>query len=355
MPLHIKARTLFLIVFFAAGTVPAQQTSERRENSGILASRARGKIDDRHGTTAGVMSADDRLLVISAALGRQGSRSKPDCSHLVHEIYSQAGFPYFYSNSSDLYSGINEFHRVKTPQVADLIVWPGHMGIVVSPAQHSFYSSLRSGVGIDYYDSSYWRGRGEPRFYRYVKRTKTADVPSSPANTGSEEQTESSTVLEPAHTAIMDALAVESVRLDPGKIRDAFLKLSEDYGNSLRGQDLLNLRAPVVVFDQVKVEKMKVKGKKGSVEIRIDGPLSLSDGRIEQKKRRDRQRWTIEQRDRTTWQVRLPSAAIYLSRDDAVRLFAQQLAILTDGTHDESSCMQEKAELARALNVLLAE
>ena len=345
MTLHIKTRILFLIVLFAAGALHAQQT---------LASRARAELDDRHGTSLDLMSSGDRLLVISAALGRQGSRPKPDCSHLVHEIYSRAGFPYSYSNSSELYSGINEFHRVTTPQVADLIVWPGHMGIVVSPTQHSFYSSLRSGVGVDFYDSSYWRGRGKPRFYRYVKRTITADVPSS-LTTGSEEETESSTVIEPANIAIMDALAVESLRLDPEKIRDAFLQLSKDYGNTLRARDLLNQRVPVVVFDQVNVEKMKVKGKKGSVELRIDGPLSLSEGRINQKKRHDRQRWTIDQRDQTTWQVRLPSAAIYLSRDDAVRLFAQQLAILTGSTHDESSSVQQKAELARALNALLAE
>src|SRR5438876_3853060 len=157
----VKARTLLLIALFAAGNIPAQQTSERRENSGI---------------SAGLMSSDDRLLVISAAFGRQGSRSKVDCSHLVHEIFGRAGFPYSYANSSDLYSGINEFHRVTSPQVADLIVWPGHMGIIVSPTQHSFYSSLRSGVGVDFYDSSYWKGRGKPRFYRYVKRTLMAEL-----------------------------------------------------------------------------------------------------------------------------------------------------------------------------------
>src|SRR5437588_9645804 len=117
----VKARTLLLIALFAAGNIHAQKTSERRENSGILASRARDEVEDRHGPPAGLMSADDRLLVISAAFGRQGSRSKVDCSHLVHEIYSRAGFPYSYANSSDLYSGINEFHRVTTPQVADLI------------------------------------------------------------------------------------------------------------------------------------------------------------------------------------------------------------------------------------------
>src|SRR6266480_3339086 len=181
MHFPVKARTLLLIAMLAADVLHAQQTSDRRE-----------------------MSSDDRLLVISAALGRQGFHSKPDCSHLVHEIFSRAGFPYRYSSSSDLYSGINEFHRVTSPQVADLIVWPGHMGIIVSPTQHSFYSSLRSGVGVDFYDSSYWKGRGKPRFYRYVKQTTAAEPPSSSRNTRVEEETESS--IEPANVAITDTL-----------------------------------------------------------------------------------------------------------------------------------------------------
>jgi len=337
-----KGRTLFLIVLVAAGSVPAQQAS-----------------DDRRVTTSGLMSSDDRLLVISAALGRQGSRFKPDCSHLVHEIYSRAGFPYRYSSSSDLYSGINEFQRVTTPQAADLIVWPGHVGIIVSPTQHAFYSSLRSRVGVDFYDSSYWRGRGKPRFYRYVKRTLMADSSKwdhSVENIGTEEKAESSTLLEPANLSITDTLVVDSVRLSPEQIRNAFLKLSNDYGESLRAQDLSKLRVPLVVFDQVKVERLKVKGQKGTVDIRIDGPLTFSDGQLDQKKRHDRQRWTINNHDQNTWQLGLPNAVIYISRGDAARLFAQQLARITDGTPDDSpSLRREKAELARTLNVLLAE
>jgi len=353
-----KARTLLLILLFAAGAVHAQQTSESRENV-KPAYLARGEIDDRHGTTSGLMSSDDRLLVISAALGRQGSRFKPDCSHLVHEIYSRAGFPYRYSSSSDLYSGINEFQRVTTPQAADLIVWPGHVGIIVSPTQHAFYSSLRSRVGVDFYDSSYWRGRGKPRFYRYAKRTLTADSSKrdhSVENIGTEEKADSSTLLEPANLSITDTLVVDSAHLSPEQIRNAFLKLSNDYGESLRAQDLSKLRVPLVVFDQVKVERLKVKGQKGTVDIRIDGPLTFSDGQLDQKKRHDRQRWTINNHDQNTWQLGLPNAVIYISRGDAARLFAQQLARITDGTPDDSpSLRREKAELARTLNVLLAE
>src|SRR5438309_1254529 len=98
---------------------------------------------------------------------RQGGR-KPDCSHLVHEVYERAGFPYSYANSFELYAGTSSFVPVTKPQAGDLVVWRGHVGIVVDPRQHSFYSSVRSGVRTDSYDSRPWKARGKARFYRYL-------------------------------------------------------------------------------------------------------------------------------------------------------------------------------------------
>jgi hypothetical protein len=71
----------------------------------------------------------------------------------------------------DLYLGIQNFVRVKRPQPGDLIVWRGHVGIVVSPDDHSFYSSVRTGLRTEYYDIPAWRKRGPVRFYRYVDPT----------------------------------------------------------------------------------------------------------------------------------------------------------------------------------------
>ncbi len=116
------------------------------------------------------MSPDDGLSVIAAALDARVKASRqPDCSHLVHAIYLQAGFPYPYASSSDLYDGMDAFRRVTHPQPGDMVVWPGHVGIVINPAQRLFFSRLRSGPGVDAYDAQYWKQRGQVRFYRYVK------------------------------------------------------------------------------------------------------------------------------------------------------------------------------------------
>jgi cell wall-associated NlpC family hydrolase len=124
---------------------------------------------------ARTLTPDDGLAVIAAALDSHLRVSpEPDCSHLVHAIYNRAGFPYSYAPSSDLYVGTPAFRRVAHPQAGDLVVWQGHAGIVVNPAQHVFYSALRSGLGTDAYDAPYWKDRGHPRFYRYVKGSNAA-------------------------------------------------------------------------------------------------------------------------------------------------------------------------------------
>src|SRR5881398_1054491 len=80
----------------------------------------------------------------------------PDCSHLVHTLYQQAGYLYPYASSLDLYRGTGQFWRVPYAQPGDLIVWRGHVGIVVDPKEHSFFSSVTSGTRIQNYHSAYW-------------------------------------------------------------------------------------------------------------------------------------------------------------------------------------------------------
>jgi hypothetical protein len=117
-----------------------------------------------------LVSSDQGLAIIGAALeSRKPTDSNADCSNLVHAIYERAGFTYPYSNSSELFRGIKEFRRVLHPQPGDLVVWRGHVGIVISPVQHSFFSAMRSGRGVEFYDSPYWHARGRPRFFRYLK------------------------------------------------------------------------------------------------------------------------------------------------------------------------------------------
>jgi cell wall-associated NlpC family hydrolase len=116
------------------------------------------------------LSSRDRSSVIAVALrSKRTSDAGRDCSHLVHAIYERAGFPYAYADSDDLYEGVPGFRQVAHPQPADLVVWHGHVGIVIRPSGHKFLSLLSRGPTVDDYQNRYWKSRGQPRFYRYIK------------------------------------------------------------------------------------------------------------------------------------------------------------------------------------------
>ncbi len=171
--MRLKAKRVIaaLIVCGAPYLVSAQREVRESETSGAIqrVSDETGR-DGQTPVASRTLTSDDGLAVIAAALdARIHLARRPDCSHLVHAIYDLAGFPYSYAKSSDLYAGIDEFQRVTHPQPGDLAVWRGHVGIVVNPTEHVFFSALRSGLGIDTYDAPYWKERGQVRFYRYLK------------------------------------------------------------------------------------------------------------------------------------------------------------------------------------------
>jgi hypothetical protein len=139
------------VLVIGAVSVEAQTTLPAKENS----------------PNARLLSvAEGREIVRTAFQGDERELGARDCSHVVHAVYATAGFAYSYASSFEIYSRDDNFARVKYPRAGDVIAWPGHVGIVVDPAQHSFFSLLRTGLGEQDYESAYWRSRGRPRFYR---------------------------------------------------------------------------------------------------------------------------------------------------------------------------------------------
>ena len=326
------------------------------------------------------LTTDEGLAVLGAALeSRARLDSKSDCSHLVHAIYERAGFPYEYASSSELYTGTDVFRRVASPQPGDLVVWPGHVGIAVNPAQHSFFSALRSGLGVDSYNSAYWKERGKPRFLRYVTDT--------PAGLQAQSSSRASSLKENAnpesHSAIarnirlatveddetdrssprsgsMDSTATTPPRFQlvhsklpgPKDVSDALQEAYRETEEALRDQDVLSLPHPLLVFDEFSVERVHLQRDQGWADVRISGAVSISAGKPNSKKHAVRQHWPLVRQDHDAWQVTLPPEAICLPNDIVVRMVIHQLATLTEEAGGQTN-REEKVELSRVLNVLL--
>ena len=315
-----------------------------------------------------LLHADDGLAVLAAALDvRNRLSDKADCSHLVHDIYERAGFTYTYVPSWDLYAGIAEFHRVTHPQPGDLIVWPGHVGIVVSPSRHTFYSSLRSGLGVEPYDSDYWKQRGRPRFLRYVKEGAAMQASSAKAPTLKSTSLETKPSLAPSDMSDAEVppaipptpttvqfprvLIVESARPTPQEVSETVMNALSQTADSLRGKNIFSLPQTVVVISRIEVERVKIKGAAGWADLQVSESASLAGGQPDLKKHQQKQRWTLHRRNQQSWDLMPPEGTVYLNQDDAVRLLAQQLAAMT--AEDPSNDVRQKAQLAALLGSLL--
>jgi NlpC/P60 family len=343
-----------------------------------------------------LITRDEGLAIVDAISdphqSLRGKRSKPDCSHLVNAIYDLAGFPFPYAKSADLYRGQASFVRVSTPQPGDLIVWRGHVGLVLDSHQHLFYSSLRSGLETEDYTSAYWRRRGTPRFYRYraasdstiltarqiaprsdlqgnfrtqLVSQSTADEPR--ANVTSRDSLEplpgddNSPVQRLSESVEIDHAAASKFVIDignkkptPERVNEAISKTYQSISQGLNADSLLRSKSPVMIFTQLRVERLEFKGKHGWADVGIDTEATLTSGSLDKSVRHDQQRWELLHA-KSGWTISAPTQNVYVSRAFAVRIFAQQLAQLADQSTSGStaSADSQEGQLASLLNTLL--
>jgi hypothetical protein len=382
--MRIKTRGAWLSVLFCAVAGHSVFAQDRQESHNTSYRNTNSEKDSDLRQNSGAPRAlnfSEGLAILGAALdSRQRGKSSSDCSHLVQAIYERAGFPYSYVNSAELYMGIDEFRQVASPQPGDLAVWRGHVGIVVNPVQRSFFSLLRSGRGVEAYDSPYWKKRGRPRFFRYVKanswRTlatpvRTASLEPTSLGIGPGGQTATSfssteqqellnegalsekvSEVQPLVAAVIIPVQ-KSAKPSPDQVSAALVESFGDSEQSLRGRDLFKLSQSLTVFDQFEVETVRTKGNQGWAEVLINEVASLALGGTKVNRLANRQRWSLRRRDKRGWELTLPQDTVYLPQDVAVRMLAHNLANLADGNPDSSSTAEQKAQLARLLASLL--
>jgi hypothetical protein len=370
----IKTRGALLPILFCA-VLSAQDRPQARSSNNI-SDRVDGRatdtdqrsVDQRPSTTRS-LNLSEGLAILGAALeSRHRGKSGSDCSHLVQGIYERAGFPYSYVNSSELYAGIDQFRPVAISQPGDLVVWSGHVGIVVNPMQHSFFSLLRSGRGVETYDSPYWKRRGTPRFFRYVKATPSDALPASTWNAS---LTPVSSEIRSLGQAVANPLRVDaslpvqpmlvhvlvrvsnSAKPSPDQLSSALLKTFRDSEPALRNGDLFHLTKSLTVFDQFEIKKVQTSGNQGWAEVQIHEVITFAPIGVKTSRLWERQRWSLRRHDKNSWELTLPENVTYLSQEIAVRVLAHQLANLADSRSNSANVTDQKAELARVLSSLL--
>jgi hypothetical protein len=347
-------------------------------------------------STRRLLTMEEGRSIVTAAW-EQSARGMQDCSHLVHQIYLNAGFEYPYVSSFEIYAGNRSFARVRFPHAGDVIVWPGHVGIVVDPLKHSFYSLVSTGLEEQDYEAPYWKSRGRPRFYRFkvqnpgvLSATKTPVSPQISSNnkqrnvtTVMEERSseEASTSNRPSKTAseptaviygppapadlakgalefeIPSSIIIVAGSKPPTReeVAEGISELSDAAGNVLRSDDPFKVRLPVVIVEKFSVERVEIKRDHGWAQLQIDSKASIGGGTSQLKGRREKTRWELRHTE-LGWEAVTPSDRTYVSQDAAVRNLAAQLARLTERdsavAHQETVLRQE-SQLANLLSALL--
>jgi len=321
-----------------------------------------------------------RELVQYAMQSASRLRLQPDCSHLVHIIYSRAGLKYSYQPSRALYRGAAaDFERVRKPQAGDLIVWRGHVGIVVSPREKTFFSSVRSGIITETWTTREWLARGHPHFYRYrigrdsdlellasvaaravddgeidgsassdtqndgISRERSAEPAGEDADLeggNTQPQAEDAAADDVSAgrdlTVFSPALATIRQHGKPKKkqIQAAFLAAADANAQQLLEPQVTAGSSgqfqPLTVFTRVEVGKIKIRDEGGSVKLKLTETVSLEQGRVLPGKTVERELSIARrmQSGATVWVITDPAQRTYLPASQALSVFEHQAEVM---------------------------
>ena len=315
-------------------------------------------------------------------------RPKPDCSHLVHLLYARAGLIYPYEDSRVLYRGVDDFERVKTPQPGDLAVWLGHVGIVLSPEDKTFLSSVRSGIITESWTAPHWVRRGRPHFFRYRigpsanltllaaimddgpgirnKDIRAAGGPAVAARSEDRQTEDHQTQDRQAEDRRADArnadaenedagsgargggadstaddstatIAVIHQRKTPSKqqIVAAILESGNARAQELTAGRTLNLNHPISVFDRVEVTRIKMKHESGSITLKLHETMSQEDERVIAARIMERELSMVRRSD-GAWIISDPRRRTYVPQAQALGVFESQAEIFLRRTPNSS-------------------
>lgn len=169
----LKSATVAIIACFVLSSAGMAATVSVQIHTRKPATRKvnRRRVENTRRTHAQVRRVVSGTSTLRARLVRLSTAIRDvdmDCSHFTNYVYERIGLEYDYAPSAELYKGEGPFVRVQHAMAGDLIVWRGHVGIVVDPQEHTFVSKLNSGVKVASWDARYWKRRGIPRFLRFT-------------------------------------------------------------------------------------------------------------------------------------------------------------------------------------------
>ncbi len=317
-----------------------------------------------------ITKTEGRKILAAISTVDTNSESETDCSHFVHDVYEQAGFPYDYVSSRELYIGNTNFMRVHKPQAGDLVVWRGHVGVVIDPKEHSFFSSVRSGPDTQFYDSPYWRSHEKPlRSSPTLEAARDANhEPLPAASRGSENRppskqlkplpsSSSAPAAEPFGSGTLEVpreivLQAAGKNPTPDEVAAGFIEMNQDFAKSLRTRALNSFRKPIIIYRDLRVSAVQIKGRRGAALISIESLGTIPDSQAGSQPRWKEESLEFEKRKKG-WVMSPVQEVAYVSREVALQVLSARLAELAQNTSTTPAQEREQKQIIRFLNTLI--
>lgn len=151
------------------------------------------------------------------------------------------------------------------------------------------------------------------------------------------------------------AIATANARPTSPEVSEGISALTNAAAENLNTTQPLKVTTPVVIFEQLTVERVEIKRNHGWAHLKIDSHVAISGDGADFKTRHDKVRWELR-RSESGWEALPPSDRVYVPRDAAVRILAAHLARLTQSdaaTEHNEAILGQEARIANLLSALL--
>jgi hypothetical protein len=176
-------------------------------------------------------------------------------------------------------------------------------------------------------------------------------APTFESNSTPAAETSSSTTVETPQEIV---LQVARKNPSPDELLAAFVEMNRDSGESLCTRGLNSLGKPIIVYREVRVSAIQIKGKRGTALVRIESLGAPPNMQTDSQRRWKEQSLEFEKTKRG-WVMSPIQEAAYVKREVALQVLSARLAELAQNTDATPEQEREQKQIIRFLNLLVTD
>jgi hypothetical protein len=138
----------------------------------------------------------------------------------------------------------------------------------------------------------------------------------------------------------------------PDEVAAGFIGMNQDSAKSLRTRALNSLGKPTIVYREIRVSAVQIKGKRGTALVSIESLGTLPDSYAHAQPRWKEESLEFEKTKRG-WVISSVQEVAYVSREGAMQVLSARLAELAQNTSTTPAQEQEQKQIIHFLSTLI--